>query len=509
MLPSLATPQATQELVPAHPAIPYNPLGNTGLMVSAAGFGCYRVDAEIEEHHVALEKALLAGVNLIDTSANYADGNSERLVGQVLGRLCGAGILRREQVVVVSKAGYLQGQNLALSQERKKEGRPFPDLVEVDQELEHCLHPEFLADQLERSLERLGLERLDVLLLHNPEYYLNWAAQQRMELGLAREEFYRRLQLAFGWLEEQAQMGRIGCYGISSNTLPHASEHPEFVSLARAWLLAQALGSGHHFRVVEFPCNLLETAAITRPNQPGGQSLWQQARQLRLGILVNRPLNALDQGRLLRLAEVETSEVPTPELVEGAVADLLASERQIRTQVLASLDLEEGQSKQLAEYISAAPLLSEHWTQFQGLEHWRSVQGEYFLPRIHAAFQYIIQAQPPASGAQELISAHLEQVRATFRTVEAVYLAATAQDLANLRQRVEAAEPEWAQAPSMSQMALRALRSTQGLSAVLVGMRQASYVADVLAELARPIVHAPRAEAWQAMLGQPPQPDGQ
>ena len=53
-------------------------------------------------------------------------------------------------------------------------------------------------------------------------------------IDITNEEFYRRLQLAFGWLEEQAQMGRIGCYGISSNTLPHASEHPEFVSLARA-----------------------------------------------------------------------------------------------------------------------------------------------------------------------------------------------------------------------------------------------------------------------------------
>ena len=35
----------------------------------------------------------------------------------------------------------------------------------------HCLHPEFLQDQLTRSLDRLQLETLDVCLLHNPEYF--------------------------------------------------------------------------------------------------------------------------------------------------------------------------------------------------------------------------------------------------------------------------------------------------------------------------------------------------
>ena len=32
----------------------------------------------------------------------------------------------------------------------------------------HCLHPKFLAKQLEDSLERLNLECLDVMYLHNP-----------------------------------------------------------------------------------------------------------------------------------------------------------------------------------------------------------------------------------------------------------------------------------------------------------------------------------------------------
>ncbi len=47
-----ATPEATQQLAQAHPQVPYQPLGSTGLMVSAAGFGGYRVDVEPEGLHL-------------------------------------------------------------------------------------------------------------------------------------------------------------------------------------------------------------------------------------------------------------------------------------------------------------------------------------------------------------------------------------------------------------------------------------------------------------------------
>ncbi|MFH1059595.1 MAG: aldo/keto reductase, partial [Pseudomonadota bacterium] len=92
-MPTHATPKATAQLATAHPQIAYQPLGNSGLMVSAAGFGGYRVDVEVAEHHEALENALKAGINLVDTSTNYTDGHSERLVGAVLGRLMGQGVL--------------------------------------------------------------------------------------------------------------------------------------------------------------------------------------------------------------------------------------------------------------------------------------------------------------------------------------------------------------------------------------------------------------------------------
>ncbi len=46
------------------------PLGTTGLRVSRLGFGGYRVADETPEHRAALERALLGGLTLIDTSTN-------------------------------------------------------------------------------------------------------------------------------------------------------------------------------------------------------------------------------------------------------------------------------------------------------------------------------------------------------------------------------------------------------------------------------------------------------
>src|ERR1700730_11366230 len=62
----------------------YNTLGRTKLLCSPVGFGTYRCDVRVAEHRAALLKAIRMGCNLIDTSANYADGNAERMIGQAL-----------------------------------------------------------------------------------------------------------------------------------------------------------------------------------------------------------------------------------------------------------------------------------------------------------------------------------------------------------------------------------------------------------------------------------------
>ena len=284
-------------------------LGRTGYAVGRFGFGGYRVDDESPVHAAALERALLGGCNLVDTSSNYTDGGSERLIGQVLGELSAAGRLARDEVVVVSKVGYLQGANLELAEERERAGQGFSEIVRYTDDCWHCIHRSFLAEQLERSLERLGLETIDVLLLHNPEYFFSDALRRGRKVDEAlRELFYQRIERAFGFLEERVRAGRIHFYGVSSNSLASRDREPDATSPARMLAAAErAGGQDHHFAVLQLPLNLLESNAVLVPTVDGKRSVLDFARDNKLGVLGNRPLNALVDHELARLVDPPTT----------------------------------------------------------------------------------------------------------------------------------------------------------------------------------------------------------
>jgi len=77
-------------------------LGNTGIQVSRIGLGTMTWGRDTDELESAdqLKTFLDAGGNLIDTAAVYGDGDSERVIGGLLGTL-----VNREDVILASKAG--------------------------------------------------------------------------------------------------------------------------------------------------------------------------------------------------------------------------------------------------------------------------------------------------------------------------------------------------------------------------------------------------------------------
>lgn len=498
MIDGRATVEATTALAAASPAGTFTLLGTTGLQVSRAGFGGYRITAEVGSHAQALQFALQHGVNLVDTSTNYADGGSEDLIGRSLETLTADGQLSRAQVVVVSKAGYLQGSNYRLSRERAKEGRPFEDLVEAGEGLEHCIHPEFLADQLGRSLERLKLETLDVFLLHNPEYYLEWAAKRGIAPQDARKAYYRRIRGAFEHMEEEAQRGRIGCYGVSSNTLPAASHEPEFTSLAALWDIAESISERHRFRVVQLPFNLLESGAALEANQPDGCTVLEAAAARGIGVLVNRPLNAFTGSRLIRLADIaQARRQETNEIIQKIRA-LGRSEKRLWRKLLPALGVPQGLQARIKQQISIADILTHYWRNFGTYEHWRQARAGNFQPRIQGVLDYMA-AYAADDEAAAWIEGHTAAVQAAYAAVGSIYAESEALRLAAIRRAVEAADADWAPDGTLSQKAVRALRSTAGVSSVLVGMRRQAYVADVLAGLARPVDQADRRASWRKL----------
>ena len=78
-----------------HPVSPLTTCLGGATSIPALGFGTYRV-GDTDEHEHALRAALSAGITLIDTSANYANGAAEEAIGRVV-QPAGRGQLRANQ----------------------------------------------------------------------------------------------------------------------------------------------------------------------------------------------------------------------------------------------------------------------------------------------------------------------------------------------------------------------------------------------------------------------------
>jgi aryl-alcohol dehydrogenase-like predicted oxidoreductase len=431
-------------------------LGKTGWHVSPVGFGGYRIHQKIAEHRAALSLALTSGCNLIDTSSNYGDGGSEQLIGEVLRDLFKAGKLKREQVVVVSKVGYLQGENLKLAQQRKDRGLAFQEVTEYSEDCWHCLHPDFLKDQITRSLQRLALDQIDVLLLHNPEYFLKTNQDHR--------EYYRRIGEALKYLETEVAQGRIQHYGISSNTFPEPKEAEDFTSLEAVCDIVREQGI-KHFSVIQFPFNLYEPDAAFECNN-GSKTLFETAEANRLGTLINRPLNAFYGNKLIRLAEFQShSDRDVEESLKNSFLDALQVEADYPAKDVYP-----------AKKIAWAHILRHNFEKISDLEGWKNILAYQIEPALDEA------AEALAGNAEfeawfEDYKTSLEQLFTDLND----YL----EELSSLLSKridgiLDEACPALKTSPSLSQKAIRVYRSIHGASSILVGMREVDYVKDTL-----------------------------
>jgi len=468
----------------------YRPLGRTGLTVSAVGFGGYRVDDGTPQHRAALEQALAAGVTLIDTSSNYTDGGSETLIGAVLAQHPAL----RDGTVLVSKVGYVQGRNMELAQEARRRGDPFPDMVEYHPQCWHCIHPRFLADQLQRSLERLALPALDVYLLHNPEYFFaDWTQRTPAGgLGAARDTFYRRCTDAFAELERQAQRGRLGWYGVSSNSFGEAAETAEFVSLERLLEAArnaarQVHGGAPRLAVVQCPLNLFESGPAIEPNQSGGRTFLEVARAEGLGVLVNRPLNAIRERRLIRLADRLAPRPDHAENAEQALVDLEGLEtdfaQRFRSSIAALLPPEAG-PREPFDWATQMRTLLPH---LESMEGWQQLVQQQLYPQIQQALGAATKALHGTKALDQLerwTQAYAMALQNLSRAIQEHVAHTEYGQAVALRDRLTALVPESWRALTLSEMALRAAATVPGVTCVLNGMRRAEYVRDSLGALA-------------------------
>ncbi|WP_434637463.1 aldo/keto reductase [Sulfurimonas sp. NW7] len=263
--------------------------------MSTFAFGTYRVTDENPLHIEALKEAVYAGIELIDTSTNYTDGGAERAIGKVLRSVPDE---IRDKIKIVSKYGYIQGSNLLAHKEM-----PFEDVVEFSEHCYHSIAKSFLKKQLDASLQRLQMSKLDCYLIHNPEYFLLDALNKGKNRDEVLDEMYQRIYEAFVGLEEEVKEERISSYGISSNSFAKAEDDLEFLPYESLLTLAQnaadeAGNRQHSFTTVQLPINKVEKEGLKC-------AAWAKKNGLR--VLANRPLNAQKNKLMHRLADYDES----------------------------------------------------------------------------------------------------------------------------------------------------------------------------------------------------------
>lgn len=474
----------------------YTQLGTTGLTTSRIGFGCYRVALGHEEHEQALQKALREGCNVIDTSTNYGDGESEQLVGSVLSDLIKNNEITREEVLVVSKIGYVQGQNLKKAESREHSGAPYPDMVKYGEGIWHCIHPEFLEDQLTLSLDRLGLATLDICLLHNPEYFLSDAKNKKLAtsqetLSQLRDEFYRRLTMAFTYLESQVTTGRIQYYGVSSNTCTSPPGELEATSLFRMLESAQAAAQQanqptHHFRVLQLPFNLLESDAMLTPNtgKLEDQTVLEYAAKQDIAIFVNRPLNAIPPrgGAILRVADPHTK--PTGISFEDQQQKVAALEEEF-TKEFVPLIAYSGKGLEPKDFFTWADALEQLRPSVYNLQHWDQIEAQMIAPHVNQVSNVLTQhlKDKTAEQWQDWRSRYIPELVSLLQIMRNEATEKNRQQVQTLANLVNPLLPEDKRNKPMSQKALWVLSSTPGVTCVLNGIRKPSYVEDSLSIL--------------------------
>jgi len=148
-------------------------LGSNGPVVGALGLGCMGMTPiyatpDPDEAIATVRAAVEAGVTLIDTADMYGGGNNEELIGRAIRPI-------RERIVLASKFGNMRLPDGG----RKVNGKP-----------------EYVFEACDKSLQRLGVERIDLYYLH------------RMDPTVPIEE-------TVGAMARLVEQGKVGALGLS------------------------------------------------------------------------------------------------------------------------------------------------------------------------------------------------------------------------------------------------------------------------------------------------------
>jgi len=203
----------------------YRELGRTGWKVSAISFGAWAIGNEWgavddKESLAALHKALDVGINFFDTADVYGDGRSEKLLARLRKE-------RSEPFHVATKAGRRLKPHEASGYNRAN-----------------------LTAFVERSLQNLGVDTLELLQLHCPPTSVYYMPE------------------VFGILDDLVTAGKLRYYGVSVEKVEEA------------------------LKAIEYPKVQSVQIIFNMFRQRPSELFFKEAERRRIGILARLPLSS-------------------------------------------------------------------------------------------------------------------------------------------------------------------------------------------------------------------------
>lgn len=209
------------------------PLGQTNLLASRLAYGCWRIATGDDAQNYATTKAAVfaaldVGFNLFDHADIYCNGQSEAMFGRILRENNGL----RDQMIIATKCGI------------RPKNQPHGTPTRYD------FSCDYILSQCELSLQRLGVDRIDLLHLHRPDYLMHaeevaTAFQSLRDSGKVREfgvSNFRPSQLSllqsalsFPLCVNQIEVSLLQLQSLEDGTLDQCQEKKSPRSLGVPW----------------------------------------------------------------------------------------------------------------------------------------------------------------------------------------------------------------------------------------------------------------------------------
>ncbi|MFQ5970061.1 MAG: aldo/keto reductase [Nitrososphaerales archaeon] len=277
------------------------------LYLSSLGMGSYLGEPDSTTDQLVSDAVNLSiesgAINVIDTAINYRSQKSERAIGKALKRSIDQDAIKRDEVFVSTKNGYITNDGdvnmefwTYIHNTLVRTG-----LIQADDISSgyHCMKISYLNDQLERSRKNLGLDCIDLMYLHNA------VEGQVQDIGM--QQFMKNLKEVFEFYEQIRKEGKIRHYGMATwNCFRVPPGNMEYLNIFDVTSLAKEVGGENNgFRYVQLPFNLaMDEALMLKNHKNNGEmlSLIEATARLKLGIFTSVPLL---QGRLLHESAVQ------------------------------------------------------------------------------------------------------------------------------------------------------------------------------------------------------------